>query len=132
MATDSTRSDGLQALTMTTSWPRPNVCLVRLTGELDIATAPLLADYLREHTAGAPAYLLLDLAAVKFLAAAGITLIVTALRSQQGIRGQVHLIGVTDNPSVRRVLDLTRLRPECVEHDSVDTALDHIDKAGRM
>jgi hypothetical protein len=68
---------------------------------------------------------------VKFLAAAGITLIVTALRSQQGIRGQVHLIGVTDNPSVRRVLDLTRLRPECAEHDSVDEALDHIDGAGR-
>jgi anti-sigma B factor antagonist len=131
MATDSTRSDGLQALTMTTNWPRPNVCLVRLRGELDIATAPLLADYLREHTAGAPAYLLLDLAAVKFLAAAGITLIVTALRSEQGIRGQVHLIGVTDNPSVRRVLDLTRLRPECAEHDSVDKALDHIDEAGR-
>jgi len=131
MATDSTRSDGLQALTMSTSWPRPNVCLVRLTGELDLATAPLLADYLREHTAGAPAYLLLDLAAVRFLAAAGVTLIVTAPRNKQGIHGQVHLIGVTDNPPVRRVLDLTKVRPGSAEHDNVEAALHHIDEVGR-
>jgi anti-sigma B factor antagonist len=131
MASGSTRSDGLQSLTMTTAWPRPDVCLVRLTGELDIATSPLLADYLREHTAGAPAYLLLDVSAVTFLAAAGINLIVTALRHQLGIRGEVRLIGVTDNPSVRRVLDLTELRAQFTEHDDVEEALHHIGEDGR-
>lgn len=52
--TDSTRSDKLQPLTMTTSRPRAQVCLVRLAGELDTTTAPVLADYLREQTAAAP------------------------------------------------------------------------------
>ena len=63
-----TRTRSGQPLTMTTNWPRPDVCLVQLAGELDIATAPLLADYLREQTASTPTYLLLDLAAVRFLA----------------------------------------------------------------
>jgi anti-anti-sigma factor len=128
---DSTRSDELQPLTMTTNWPRPNVCVVHLAGELDIATAPLLADYLREQTAASPAYLLLDLAAVKFLAAAGVTLIVNALRNTHGIQGQLHLVGVTANPSVERVLDLTAVRAVLPNHHSVEHALHHIDEVGR-
>ena len=39
---DATRSDGLP-ITVAVHWPRPQVCLVRLTGELDVATVPLLA-----------------------------------------------------------------------------------------
>lgn len=129
--TDSTRSNELQPLTMTTTWPRPDVCLVRLAGELDIATAPLLADYLREQTASTPTYLLLDLTAVKFLAAAGVTLIVNSLRNQHETYGQLHLIGVIDNPPVERVLDLTGVRAILVDHPSVDHALHHIDNLGR-
>lgn len=127
--TDSTRSDELQPLTMTTSWPRPDACLVQLAGELDVATAPLLADHLREHTATSPTYLLLDLAAVKFLAAAGVTLLVTALRNNHDVHGQLHLIGVTGNPPVERVLDLVGVRALLPDHPSLEDALHHIDTA---
>lgn len=128
---DSTRSDELQPLTMTTSRPRPDVCVVQLVGELDAATAPLLADYLQVQTAAAPRFLLLDVAAVKFLAAAGVTLIVNALRNDRGIHGQVHLVGMTNNRSVERVLDVTGVRPLLIDHQSVGHALDYIDGVDR-
>jgi len=127
--TDSTRSDD-QPLTMTTNWPRPTVCLVQLAGELDNATAPLLANYLREQTASAPTHLLLDLAAVRFLAAAGVTLIMDALRHYHGIHGELHLTGITDDSTVDRVLDLTGVRAILSHHRSVEDALHHIDSSG--
>src|SRR5688572_3021277 len=101
---DSTMSSDLP-LTLTATWPRPNVCMIQLAGELDIATVPLLADYLREHTGCPPdaAHLVLDLTAVRFLASAGVALIVNALNTDQKPAGTVHLIGVTGNAHVTRV-----------------------------
>ena len=127
--TDFTRPDGLQPLRITTNWPRPDVCLVRPAGELDIATAPVLADYLREQTATVPAHLLLDLGAVEFLAAAGVTLIMTAMGDEHGIHGQLHLVGVGRNPSVKRVLDLAGVSAVATDHDSVEHALRRIDSS---
>ncbi len=129
--TDYKRSDELQPLTMTASWPRPHICVVELAGELDVATAPALAEYLRSQTAAAPTYLLLDLTAVTFLAAAGVTLIVNALRSDQGIHGQLHLIGTTDNRSVERVLHLTGVHAILPDHHDVEHALRQIDDIHR-
>lgn len=129
--TDFKRSDELQPLAMTTSWPRPNVCAVQLAGDLDATTAPELTDYLRRQTAAGPTYLLLDLTAVTFLAAAGITMIMNAQRNNHGIHGQLHLVGSTDNPLVNRVLHLTGMRAILSDHDNVEHALrriDHIDR----
>jgi anti-anti-sigma factor len=129
--TDYKRSDELQPLTMTTNWPRPNVCLVELAGELDAATAPVLAEYLRSQTAATPTHLLLDLTAVTFLAAAGVTLIVNALRNDQGIHGELHLVGTTDNPLAERVLNLTGVRALLPGHHNVEHALRQIDDLDR-
>jgi anti-anti-sigma factor len=120
------RSDELPRLTMITSWPRPHVCVVELAGELDVATAPVLAQYLRSETATTPAYLVLDLTAVTFLAAAGVTLIVSAQRNDQGIHGQLHLVGPTDNTSVERVLHLTGVRAVLPNNHTVEQALGQI------
>ena len=73
MLSDSTRSDGLPLLTVTATWPRPNVCLVRPVGELDIATAPELASTLRAQTSSSPVHLILDLSEVSLLAATGVS-----------------------------------------------------------
>ena len=129
--TDFKRSDELQPLAMTTSWPRPNVCVVQLAGDLDVSTAPELTEYLRKQTAAGPTYLLLDLTAVTFLAAAGVTLIVNAQHNNQGIHGQLHLIGTTDNPSVERVLHLTGVRAILPDHHNVEHALHQIDDIDR-
>jgi anti-sigma B factor antagonist len=124
---DATRSDGLP-ITVAVHWPRPHVCLVQLVGELDVATVPLLAGLLREHTRPGPAHLVLDLAGVRFLASAGVGLILSAMRNDEDIRGRLHLLGVRGNHMVTRVLDLTGLLPLLDIHDNLDELLDHLDR----
>jgi anti-sigma B factor antagonist len=121
---DFTRSDGLLPLRCTASRPRPDVCVALLEGALDMATAPFLEDHLREHTATRPAELVLDLSGVTLLAAAGLTLIVTALHNDNDVHGRLHLIGVTGNRPVERVLHLTGLRPVLDVHDDLKKLLD--------
>jgi anti-sigma B factor antagonist len=119
-----TRRDGLVPLRCTVSRPRPDVCVALLEGELDMATAPFLGDHLREHTATRPAELVLDLSGVTLLAAAGLALIVAGLHNDDDIHGRLHLIGVTGNRPVERVLHLTGLRPVLDVHDSLRALLD--------
>lgn len=123
---DHARSEGLLPLTCTSSRPRPDVCVVHLAGELDIATAPLLAEYLREHTADDPAELVIDLTAVTLLAATGVGLIAAALHNGDGIHGRLHLTGVTGNRPVERVLALTGMSPILDIHNSVATLLNEL------
>ncbi len=123
---DSTRPDGLLPLAMSTSWPRPDVCVVHLAGELDIATVPVVADYLREQAAAEPAELVLDMSAVSLLAATGVALIMSAERHADGIDGRLHLIGVGGNRAVERVLDLTGVAGRLSIHRSCDALLEHL------
>ena len=123
---DSTRSDGLP-VTVTAHWPRPHLCVVQLAGELDIATVPPLVEYLRQETAPGAAHLVLDVTGVRFLAAAGISLILSAMHNDDGIRGRLHLVGVTDNPMVARVLDLAGVLLLLDVHDNLEQLLDHPD-----
>ena len=124
---ETIRSDGLP-FTISDHWPRPSVCLVRLAGELDSATARPLIGFLRDSTVGNPAHLVLDLAGVRFLASAGVGIIMTAVRNADGIRGRLHVIGVTDNTAVARVLDITGVRPLLDVHDSLDDLLALLDR----
>jgi anti-sigma B factor antagonist len=119
-----TRSDGLLPLSCTASRPRPNVCVAHLAGELDMATAPFLTAYLRNQTAARPTELDLDLSRVTLLAAAGLTLIVKALKNDTDIHGRLHLIGVTGNRPVERVLRLTGLMKILDVYDDLPTLLD--------
>ena len=121
---DHTRSSRLLPLRCTASRPRPQVCVAHLEGELDMATAPIVAEHLREHTATRPTELILDLGGVTLLAAAGLELIVRARNNNDGIHGRLHLIGVTGNPPVERVLRLTGLIPFLDVHDDLQALLD--------
>ena len=121
---DVTPADGLLPLRCTTSWPRPTVCVVHLVGDLDIATVPVVARYLREQTAGRPTELVLDLGAVTLLAAVGVALIVDARHGDRGIHGRLRLTGVTDNRAVDHVLRITGVRPLLDVHDDLQTLLD--------
>jgi anti-sigma B factor antagonist len=98
--------------------------VVHLAGELDIATVPLVADYLRRQTVARPTELLLDLTGVTLLAAAGLALIVTAMRNEGGIHGRLHLVGVTGNRAVERALQVTGLLTILDVHDDPQTLLD--------
>jgi anti-sigma B factor antagonist len=120
----STRSGGLHPLRCTVSRPRPHTCVVHLAGDLDMDTVPGLAEYLREQTAGRPAYLVLDLSDVTLLAAAGVALIVEALDDGSDIHGRLHLTGVTGNRPVARVFEITGLLQVLDVHDDLEALLD--------
>ena len=116
--------DGNLPVRCTTSWPRSDVCVAHLAGELDIATVPLVADYVRRQTATRPTELVLDLSGVTHLGAAGLTLIVLAMSDDGGIHGRLHLVGVTGNRPVERPLQLTGLLAVLDIHDDLQTLLD--------
>ena len=118
-----TRSNGVCAFRCVASWPSPSVCVVHVAGELDIATAPALAEHLREQTITYPADLVLDLSAVTLLAANGVSVIVSALDDDSGIHGRLHLTGVTGNRPVERVLHLTGVRPILDVYHTLPTLL---------
>ena len=123
---DFTRSEGLLPVRCTADWPQPDVCVVHLAGELDMATTPVVAEYLQEQTVPCPAELILDLAGVTLLAATGVALIVNALHDAG--HGRLHLVGVTGNRPVERVLELTGLRPLLDVHDSLHALLDGLER----
>lgn len=102
-----TMTDDPTALVISTEWPTLEVCVVHLFGELDGGTVPRLTRHLREQTAIGPRDLVLDLAGLRLLTAAGLTLIVRAQANGLGIRGRLHLTGVAGNRQVAKVLELT-------------------------
>jgi anti-sigma B factor antagonist len=83
--------------------------LVEILGELDVQTVPQARAFLAQATAAAPQHLILDLAGVRFLASAGIGLLIAAQSGQDGINGRLHLLGVTGNHPVERPLALVGL-----------------------
>jgi anti-sigma B factor antagonist len=120
-----TDPDGPPDLLVTRSQPRPGVRVLRPAGVLDLRTAPVLARFLREQAADHPGGLVLDLAGVRLLAAAGVALVITAHRE---LRGRLHVTGVHGNPAVERVLEITGTRAQLDVHDDdLDALLDRLD-----
>jgi anti-sigma B factor antagonist len=115
---------GRPELLITGSQPRPGVRVLRPAGVLDLGTVPLLAQFLREQAADHPGQLVLDLAGVRLLAAAGLALVITAHRE---LRGRLHVTGVRGNAAVERVLEITGTRAELDVQDDLDALLDRLD-----
>ena len=95
-----------------------DVVLVAIAGDLDMQTVPQATAFLAQVTAITPRHLILDLSGVTFLASSGIGLLIAAQSGGEGIRGRLHLLGVTDNLPVQRPLTLVGLL------DSFDIAPD--------
>ncbi|HWM01883.1 MAG TPA: STAS domain-containing protein [Actinophytocola sp.] len=80
----------------------PDLVVVVATGEIDLVTAPLLS---RELAAASSPVVVLDLAEVTFLAAAGLTVLLSAKQRASAAGSRFGLVGAT--PAVRRVLEVT-------------------------
>ena len=81
--------------------------LVRLTGELDIATAPSLRDVLFETLEGELIELILDLGAMEYVDSTGLSLFVSARK--RALRDGVQIAFENPTPRTRRLLELTSL-----------------------
>jgi anti-sigma B factor antagonist len=85
---------------------RDGVVVVRVDGDVDVASTLALRDTLGEAMGDGRTTVLLDLSGVEFLDSAGVGLLVSAHRRAQAASGVFMVAGIT--PTVARVLELTR------------------------
>jgi anti-sigma B factor antagonist len=78
--------------------------VVAVGGEVDMATAPQLADCLRDHTGKD---VTLDFAAVTFLDSRGIATLAEGYKNLQASGGSLRLVGERDN--VRKIIEVVGL-----------------------
>jgi anti-sigma B factor antagonist len=99
--------------------------VVRVAGELDSLTAPLLDRHLQRHLHESGGHLVLDLSEVTFLSAAGLTSLVTAGETATRCEVQLHITGA-DHRAVARLLEITTLRGTLDIHPTVQSIVDTI------
>ena len=103
-------SDGSAQLLGLTVWhPSTAVCVVTVSGDLNMLTAPLLDRCIRQQLAAAPTHLVVDLESVGFLGCSGLNSLIEARAlTQQNTATQLHLSGVGTR-RLARVLHITEL-----------------------
>jgi anti-anti-sigma factor len=99
-----------------------NLVVLHVTGEIDLLTANVLGDRLREHLTPVNRVLALDLTGVTFLGSAGLAEIVSASRKAEEGAGRMLL--VADNRAVLRPLEVTGLLPILAVYHSVEAAIE--------
>lgn len=98
-----------------------NVAVLTVTGDVDLQTAPLLAEQITAALTSRPSVVILDLRAVGFLASAGLEVLVAARR-----KGATVAV-VADRRAVRRPIILTGLDRHIPLYTSLNNALDELD-----
>jgi anti-sigma B factor antagonist len=100
---------------------RSSAVIISVSGELDLATVPMLRERLEsvDETSGAP--LVVDLSGVRFIASAGLALLVD-LQRRCDERG-VSLAVVATGSVVPRAIQVTALDQVFSVHSTVDAAL---------
>lgn len=101
-------------------WRAGNI--VRAAGEVDLVTAPLLADELTETTEviTPPGPLVVDLTDVTFFASAGLSVLIE--HHQHCVQRGVELRVVPGNKTIARTLDMTGLTGTLAVFDTLTKA----------
>lgn len=107
-------------------YPLVGITVVVVDGELDLLTAPLLEQYLRDQLIARPAHLILDLESVRFLGASGLSCLLSARELVKASGSQLHLAGLITSVVQRPVettglLDLFSTYPTLI-HAVIDLA----------
>jgi anti-anti-sigma factor len=83
------------------------VVTIALTGELDLATAPLIGDTFDKINGAQPVHVHFDLSGVNFCDAAGLSAFLAADRLLRATGGRLTLI--QPSPQILRLLTITKL-----------------------
>jgi anti-sigma B factor antagonist len=75
-------------------YPAVGIGVVVVDGELDVLTAPLLEQRVRDQLVAGPAHLILDLESVRFLGCSGLSCLLGARKLVQASGSQLHLCGL--------------------------------------
>jgi len=82
-------------------------CVVRVSGEVDIQTSPVLEEQLQSLLDQGVSSIRVDLGDVSFLDSTGLSVLVGGLRRCQSAGGDLRV--VSPRPNVRKVLEITGL-----------------------
>lgn len=97
--------------------------VLNVSGEVDMLSAPQLAEAIHTALAAAPAALIVDLSKVDFLASAGMTVLVTA---QAEVVPPTRFAVVANGPATSRPIKLMGLDGILSLYSTLDSALSRI------
>lgn len=95
--------------------------VVRLRGQLDVATAPQFRQAMVAAQFGGSTRVVIDLAGVEFLDSMGLGIIVGAIKRARAHDGELVLAGPTDR--IRHVLELSRVADIVPVVDTVEDVI---------
>ena len=95
--------------------------VLRLAGDVDVATAPRLRDRLVQLVTDGPPNVVVDLSGVAFIDSMGLAALVSGLKRARAHDGDLRLAGASDH--VAKVLSITRLDQAFVVADTADGAI---------
>lgn len=94
--------------------------VLSVAGEVDMLTAPQLAEAINTALAARPEALIVDLSKVEFLASAGMTVLVTA---QAEVKPPTRFAVVADGPATSRPIQLMGIDTVLPLYSTLDSAL---------
>ena len=100
-----------------------HIVVVTVSGDLDMLTAPAVAEVIQAANGKEPAALIVDLSRVEFLASAGMNLLIQAHRD---IAPSGRFGVVADGPSTGRPLTLIGIDTIVAVYRTLDDALDDL------
>jgi anti-sigma B factor antagonist len=96
------------------------VPVVSVSGEVDVATAPILRDRLKELTAEGASTVVIDLHEMTFLDSTGLGVLVGALKRCREGGGDLRLVAA--QPRILKLLDITGLMGVFPVHETLAVA----------
>jgi anti-anti-sigma factor len=107
------------------SQPRSDVCVVSPAGEVDAATADVLRDAIRDAAETGPRCLVVDLSGLTFCGSTGLVVLLEASRAAEA--AGAHFGTVAGRSMMRRILDITGLRPVLGHRETLEDVLGDLD-----
>jgi anti-anti-sigma factor len=104
--------------------PAPEQVVLRLTGDVDLSTAPVVADALRQAAGLGTPQVVVDLASARFWDCSGLHELVTVTRELDSADRSCRIVGA--QPTTRRLIGMANLSSD-LHLDGVRTG-----SAGRM
>ena len=101
--------------------PIGDCAVLRVTGEVDVYTAPMLRDQIRELAAKGAVHLIADLGGVDFLDSTGLGALVGGLKRLREAGGSLAL--AISTPRILRVFQITGLTKALAAERSVEDAI---------
>ncbi len=95
--------------------------VLQVTGEVDVYTAPMLREQMRELSAKGAVHLIADLSRVDFLDSTGLGALVGGLKRLREARGSLAL--VISTPRILRIFQITGLSKALAVQRSVEDAI---------